>query len=229
MDTGAKRPLVIVGDSSFAEVAAEHFDAEGRYEVVAFGVHEAFRKQETLLGRPVHALETIDQHCSPETHDAFVALTYRELNRARTRICKEMKQRGYRLASYVSAHAFVWPKAPIGENCFIFENNVIQPFCSIGNNVILWSGNHVGHHSTIEDNVFVASHVVISGHCRIGRNTFIGVNATIADQVSIGEDNWIGPATLITKDTEADAMYRAESTIKSGAAAKRFFRVKSDA
>ncbi|MBS0250919.1 MAG: acetyltransferase [Proteobacteria bacterium] len=229
MTTHTKRPLVIAGDSSFAEVAAELFDAEGRYEVVAFAVHEAFRKKETLLGRPVHALEHLDRHCPPGTHDAFVALTYRELNRARARICKEMKQRGYHLASYISAHAYVWPKAPIGENCFIFENNVIQPFCSIGDNVILWSGNHIGHHSTIEDNVFVASHVVVSGHCRIGRNTFIGVNATIADQVSVAADNWIGPATLITKDTEADAMYRAESTPKGGVGAKRFFRVKSDA
>jgi sugar O-acyltransferase (sialic acid O-acetyltransferase NeuD family) len=223
-----KRCLVIIGDSSFAEVAAAMFEAEGRYRVAAFAVHEAFRKRETLLGRPIHALEQLNELCPPEIHDAFVALTYRELNRARARLCNEVKQKNYRLASYVSAQAFVWPEIPLGENCFIFEGNVIQPFCSIGNNVILWSGNHIGHHSTIEDNVFIASHVVVSGHCRIGRNSFIGVNATLADQVSVGADNWIGPGALITKDTEADAMYRAESTPKSSVGAKRFFRVKSD-
>lgn len=228
MTADSKRPLVIIGDSSFAEVASALFDADGRYHVVAFSVHEAFRKRDTLLGKPVYPLENLSERCPPETHDAFVALTYRELNRARARICGEMKQKGYRLATYVSANAFVWPEVPIGENCFIFENNVVQPFCSIGDNVILWSGNHIGHHSRIEDNVFIASHVVVSGHCTIGRNTFIGVNATLADQVSVGADNWIGPATLITKDTDVDAMFRAESTPKSSVGAKRFFRVKSD-
>ncbi len=223
-----KRRLVIIGDSSFAEVAAALFDAEGRYEVAAFAVHEAFRKHDTLLDRPLFALERLEEHCPPRTHDAFVALTYRELNRVRARLCVGVKQKGYQLASYVSPHAFVWPEVPLGENSFIFENNVVQPFCSIGNNVILWSGNHIGHHSTIEDNVFIASHVVVSGHCKIGRNSFIGVNATLADQVSVGADNWIGPATLITKDTEMDAMYRAESTPKSAVGARRFFRVKSD-
>ena len=47
--TSARRSLVIVGDSSFAEVASELFEAEGRYEVAAFAVHRVFRKRETLL------------------------------------------------------------------------------------------------------------------------------------------------------------------------------------
>jgi len=219
------RKLVIAGDSSFAEVACEMFDAEGRFEVAAFGVHRAFLKRDNLLGRPVHPLEDIATLCPPETHDAFVALTYRELNRARTRICAEMASKGYALASYVSPDAFVWRNVPIGRNSFIFENNVVQPFCSIGDNVILWSGNHIGHHSIVEDNVFLASQVVVSGHCRVGRNSFIGVNATIADGVTLAEDNWIGPNALITKDTEAGALYRTESTPKSAVGSLRFFRV----
>src|SRR5438552_8697844 len=185
----SKRNLVIVGDSSFAEVACELFDAQGKFEVVAFAVHQAYRKRDALLDRPVRAVEEIADLCPPTTHDAFVALTYRELNRARTRICAEVKSKGYNLAQYISDNAFVWRNVSIGENTFVFENNEVQPFWEIGSNVILWSGNHIGHHSVIEDNVFMASHVVISGHCRVGRNTFIGVNATVADGVSIAPDN----------------------------------------
>ena len=223
-----RRRLVIVGGSSFAEIAAELFDVEGRYQVTCFAVHAKYRHQETLLGRPLLAIEGLPSHCPPETHDVFVALTYGELNRARTRLCAEMKGLGYTLASYVSPAASVWRNVAIGENSFIFENNVVQPFCTIGNNVILWSGNHIGHHSVVEDNVFVASHVVVSGHCRIGRNSFLGVNATLADQVTLGTDNWVGPGTLVTKDTPDGAMYRAESTPVSSVGSRRFFRVKSD-
>jgi sugar O-acyltransferase (sialic acid O-acetyltransferase NeuD family) len=223
-----RRRLIIVGDSSFAEVACEMFDAAGDYEVACFAVHRQYLRRDTLLGRPVHAIEDIARICPPAETEAFVALTYRELNRVRTRICAEMRQRGYRLATYVSPQAFVWRNVRIGENCFIFENNVLQPFVSIGDNVILWSGNHVGHHSVLGDNIFVASHVVISGHVEIGDNCFLGVNATVADTVKIAADNWIGPNTLITKDTGPRQVYRAASTAPSPVDSFRFLRVRDD-
>lgn len=222
-----RKKLLIVGASSFAEVACELFDAAGEYEVVGFAVHAAFRNKDELLGRPVHAIETITASCPPADCEAFVALTYGELNRVRTRLCQEMKAKGYALAQYISPAAFVWRNVKIGENSFVFENNVIQPFCHVGANVILWSGNHIGHHSTIQDNVFIASHVVISGHVTVGRNSFLGVNATVADTVTVAEDSWIGPNALITKDTEAGGMYRAESTAKANVGSLRFFRVKA--
>ena len=64
----SNRRLVIVGDSSFAEVACELFDAQGRFEVCAFAVHAAYRKRETLLGRPIHAIEEIARACSPDQY-----------------------------------------------------------------------------------------------------------------------------------------------------------------
>ena len=218
-------PLVIVGDSSFAEIACEYFAAAGRYDVVGFTVDREFLKRDQLLGRPVFALDELTQRHPPERCSAFVALTYRELNRARARLVAKVRGLGYRLASYVSEHAFVWPNVSIGENCFIFEHNVIQPFVKIGDNVIAWSGNHIGHHTIIGDNVFLASHVVISGHVNIGNNCFFGVNATVADSIAIAEDNWIGPNTLISHDTAAGAMYRAEATPASKVQTYRFFKL----
>jgi sugar O-acyltransferase (sialic acid O-acetyltransferase NeuD family) len=226
--TVARRKLIIVGDSSFAEVACEMFDAAGAYEVVGFAVHRQYLRRETLLGRPVHALDDIEHiHPAAET-EAFVALAYRELNRARTRLCAEMKRRGYRLATYVSPQAFVWRNVSIGENCFIFENNVLQPFVTVGNNVILWSGNHIGHHAVLDDNIFIASHVVISGHVHVGANCFLGVNATVADTVRIAADNWIGPNALITKDTAPRQVFRTASTEPSSVDSFRFFKVRND-
>jgi acyl-[acyl carrier protein]--UDP-N-acetylglucosamine O-acyltransferase len=39
----------------------------------------------------------------------------------------------------------VFPGFELKENCFILEDNTIQPHAQIGANVTLWSGNHVGH------------------------------------------------------------------------------------
>lgn len=221
----AKKPLIIFGDTSFAEIAREYFDAHTEYETVSFTVHRAYRKQETLHGLPVTAYEELPDLYAPSEHAFFAAITYQKLNRFRAQIVTEAKQLGYALASYVSPNAFVWRNIKLGEHVFIFEDNTVQPFVSIGNNVILWSGNHIGHHSTIGDNVFVASHVVVSGHCSIGANCFLGVNATIGNNVTIAEDVWLGPSTSVTQDTPSGTLITVPKPEASKVDTYRYFKV----
>ena len=219
------RKLVIVGDSAFAEIAREYFDADTEYDVVAFSVESAFLKRDTLHGLPVLPFESLEQHCAPADHAVFAAVTYTQLNRLRARLAAQAKARGYALASYVSPRAFVWRNVQLGEHCFVFEHNTVQPFVRIGNNVVLWSGNHIGHHSVIEDHCFVSSHVVVSGFCRIGSSSFLGVNATLANNVTLGRDNWVGPNTVVMKDTADGALFKSEQPEPARVSAPRFFRV----
>lgn len=218
--------LIIVGDSAFAEIAYEYFDADSDYEVVAFSVERAFQKKEQLLGLPVVAFEDLKVKFEPSAHHVYVATVYTQLNRLRTRLAENAKAMGYTLASYVSSRAFIWRNVDLGEHCFIFEDNTVQPFSKIENNVVVWSGNHIGHHSIIRENCFIASHVVISGFCEIGKNSFIGVNATLANNVKIGKDNWIGPNVVITKNTEAGDLYKADQAESAKISAPRFFKIK---
>jgi UDP-3-O-[3-hydroxymyristoyl] glucosamine N-acyltransferase len=94
----------------------------------------------------------------------------------------------------------VFPGFEPRENCFILEDNTIQPFASIGDNVTLWSGNHIGNHAIIENDVFMASQVVVSDGVRIGQGSFVGVNVTIRDHVSIGKQCIFGAVALVLKD-----------------------------
>ena len=220
------RKLVIVGDSAFAEIAYEYFSVDTDYEVVAFSVEAAFLRQDSFHGLPVVAFEDLPQKFAPESHDVFVAITYTQLNRLRKRLSLSAKQRGYQLASYVSPRAFVWRNVEIGEHCFIFEDNTVQPFVKLGDNVVLWSGNHIGHHSVIGDNCFVSSHVVISGYCEIGNSTFLGVNSTLSNNVKVEKDNWIGPSVLISKNTQPSAVYSLAEVEPSRVSSLRLFKVK---
>jgi sugar O-acyltransferase (sialic acid O-acetyltransferase NeuD family) len=138
----------------------------------------------------------------------YVALVYTQLNRLRTRLAGAAKALGYPLASYVSSNAFLWRNVQLGEHCFVFENNVVQPFVTVGDNVVLWSGNHIGHHSRIRDNCFIASHVVVSGSVDIGENSFLGVNATLVNDITVGRDVWIGPDVTVTRDVAPGSVYR---------------------
>jgi sugar O-acyltransferase (sialic acid O-acetyltransferase NeuD family) len=204
--TGGK--LVIVGDSLFAQIAFEYFTHDSPYEVVAFAVESEYRKRDELFGLPVGDFESLTDRYDPADHSVYVALVYTQLNRLRTRLAAAAKDLGFSLASYVSSNAFVWRNVELGEHCFIFENNVVQPFVRIGDNVVLWSGNHIGHHSRIRDNVFISSHVVVSGSVEIGENSFLGVNSTLVNDITIGRDTWIGPHVTLTRDVAPASVYR---------------------
>jgi sugar O-acyltransferase (sialic acid O-acetyltransferase NeuD family) len=218
--------VVLVGDSALAEIAYEYFQSDSDFEVVAFSVEREYLRREQLFDLPVVPFEDLEFHFAPVDHHVFVAISYGQLNRLRTRLKDAAKAKGYQLASYVSSRAFVWKNVEIGEHCFIFEDNTIQPFVKVGNNVVLWSGNHIGHHSVIRDNCFISSHVVVSGYCDIGENCFLGVNSTVANNVVVARDNWINPTVAIMKDTAPDSFYKSIEVEPAKVGAKRFFRVR---
>ena len=41
------------------------------------------------------------------------------------------------MPSYISTKSATWPDLTVGSNCFILENQTIQPTVVIGNNVVL--------------------------------------------------------------------------------------------
>jgi sugar O-acyltransferase (sialic acid O-acetyltransferase NeuD family) len=195
-----KTRLVLIGDSAFAEVACEYFTEDSHYEVVGFSVERAYLRRDSFLGRPVVPFEEMESRFAPADHHFYAALVYTQGNRLRARLYAAAKAKGYRPASYVSRHAFVWRDAEIGEHCFVFEGNVIQPRVRIGDNVVLWSGNHIGHHSTIKAHCFLSSHVVLSGFVEVGESCFFGVNSAVGNNVTIGDHCLIGAGALVLRD-----------------------------
>ncbi len=210
-----KKPLVIFGAGDIAQLALYYFSVDSEYEVVAFTVDSAYLTSATFCGLPVIAFEEISKQYASDQYELFMALSYSKLNAFRKEKYLAVKAMGYRLASFISSHATVLNDGCIGENCFILEDNTIQPFVTIGNNVTLWSGNHIGHHSTIKDHCFIASHVVVSGGVEIGGQCFIGVNATLRDHIKIGEKCVIGAGALLLTDAEPEGVYIGTATERS--------------
>ena len=219
------KPIVIIGAGETAHLAYEYFTHDSNYTVAGFSQNQKYMTGSEFLGLPVVPLEEIRQHFPPSQYDGFVAMGSSRLNHDRADMYKTMKGLGYDLVSYISSRAFVWRNAVIGENCFIFEHNTVQPFVTIGNNVILWSGNHIGHRSVIGDNVFVSSHVVVAGSCEIGDNAFLGVNCTIIDKIKLEKDVFIGGGALVQKNVPAGSVIQSTSTETSKVSSYRLFRV----
>jgi sugar O-acyltransferase (sialic acid O-acetyltransferase NeuD family) len=202
-----KSRIVLFGNGQMAETAHVYLAYDSPYEVVAFAVDADRIQADAYRGLPLVAFEDLDKRYPPEGFGMFIPMSAKAVNTMRQRKYEAAKARGYRLVSYVSPRAMVCPETSIGDNCFIFEGNVIQPFARIGNNCILWSGNHIGHHSAIGNHCFLASHIVISGRCTVGNNCYFGVNSTVRDGVAIASRCIIGAGALIMRDTEEGQVY----------------------
>ena len=213
--------VIIFGVQDFAQLAKFYLDHDSEHEVVAFSVDAQYLPEtKTFEGLPVVEFETVEKSYAPSEFKFFAPMSPARMNRLRESVYQRIKEKGYELISYVSSKATVFPGVPIGDNCFILEDNTIQPFTSIGNNVVLWSGNHIGHHSVIKDHVSFTSHVVLSGHCVVESYAFFGVNATVRDRVRIAEGSFIAMAAAVTRDTEAWGVYKGNPAQKGDTLSK---------
>ncbi len=194
--------VVIVGTGDFARVAHVYLSRDTDWNIAAFAVHERYVTEPTFRGLPLVKLETLVETHPPCDYELLVAIGFSGVNAARAAVFKEVRASGYQCVTYVNSRVCQWGEVSLGQNVFIFENNVLQPFVTIGDNVIIWSGNHIGHDATVGDHCFIASHAVISGNVKIGPRCFIGVNATIRDGVDIAEECVIGAGALVLANTE---------------------------
>jgi sugar O-acyltransferase (sialic acid O-acetyltransferase NeuD family) len=219
-----KNKVIIFGNRDLAELAHYYLTKDTDYEVVGFTLNKSyinsdfFKPRGSLIEYPLIAFEELELLFPPNEYYLFAPMTGSKMNLNRKNIYEEGKKKGYNFISYISSKATTCDNL-IGENCFILEDNTIQPFTEIGDNVVLWSGNHIGHHSKIESHVFFTSHVVLSGNCYVKERSWFGVNSTIRDGVTIGEGCLIAMGSLITKSTENDSFYMGSPAKKQNKSA----------
>jgi sugar O-acyltransferase (sialic acid O-acetyltransferase NeuD family) len=204
--------LVIFGTGDIGRLAHFYFTRDSSHDVAGFTVDRAFRQSDEFAGLPLVDFENVAVAFPPSDYTMFVALSYANMNHLRAEKYRRARELGYQLVSYVSSKCTWLTEHPPGDNCFILEDNTIQPFVRIGNDVTLWSGNHIGHDSTIEDHCFITSHVVVSGNVRIGEYCFIGVNATLRNSITIASETLIGAASIVMRDTGPKSVYVPERT-----------------
>lgn len=197
---------VIIGTGAFGQIAQQYFEEYSKIKINKFAVSENVLSQNYNSAIEVISIEELLVE-DPDKFEIFIAIGYSKMNQIRTQIFQEFLTAGFSFLSFIHPQVKVWKNSSVGKNCFIFENNTLQPFTHIGDNTILWSGSFIGHHTIIGRNCFISSHAVIPGYCVVGDNSFIGVNATLHDGISIGENSLIGAGAIISKNTKPQSAY----------------------
>lgn len=193
--------VVVFGLQDFASLAHFYLREDSDLEVVGFTVHDEYLDRDKFEGLPVTPFETLNERYSQSDVTLFAPMAPNRANEDRLGIFEDGRKAGWSFASYVSSKATTFSDFSAGENCFILEDNTVQPFVQIGDNVMMWSGNHIGHHSIVADHVFIASHVVVSGHCELQSRCYLGVNSTLRDASRIGEGSIVAMGANVIADT----------------------------
>lgn len=201
------RPVVIFGNLRSASLAHFCLKHDSPFRVVGFTVDHAYITGLTYDGLPLVPFEVLEDHYPPSEYRLLIPMGYQQINGIRRARYEAAKQRGYDFISYVSSRASIWSDLVIGENVLIYEHAIIQPFARIGDNCIIRSGAHVSHHCTVESHAFVAAEVAMGGEGTIGEQAFVGVGAVLCDNIRIGARGFIGAGTVVTRSTDADAVY----------------------
>jgi sugar O-acyltransferase (sialic acid O-acetyltransferase NeuD family) len=201
------RPVVIFGDRSMASLTWHSLVFDAGRIVAGFTVENKYRIRNFHEGLPVVSFDEVESIFPPAQFEMIIPVGATQINGARRALWEIAKSKGYTLANLVSQRAHIWPDTPVGDNCLIFDQAVVQPFVRIGNNVIVRSGANIGHHSVIEDHCFIATGVITGGNVTIGEQCFVGIGAVIRDGIKLASRCLIGAGAVVMADTEADRVY----------------------
>lgn len=207
--------VVIFGAANYASFMHFYLSHDSPYDVVGFTVDAQFLKEDTMFGLPVVPFQNVQSVFSPSTHKMSVPLSFRNMNKVRAEKYAQAKAKGYELISYISSKAITWPGLVIGDNSYITEQVVINPFARIGNDIFVAPGCLIGHHSIVQDHCFLAGHSVLLGETTIGDFSFLGANSTIREGVRIARESLIGAGVTINHDTVEKGVYTGQPAVLS--------------
>jgi sugar O-acyltransferase (sialic acid O-acetyltransferase NeuD family) len=207
-------PLVIFGNGRMAEFAYARFRRDDRFRIVGFTVDQAVLDEPRLCDLSIVPFEKVAATHPPATTRMFIAVGPAQLNRLRAERILQARQMGYRLVTWVSAHAVIDPTVRIGENCSIGDGVTIGPNTVVEDGVSIASGSIIGHDCLLEQNCFIAINCSLNGGVRIGERAMLGAGAAIRDNVSIGADCVIGIGTAIVRDTPPETVFVAPEAVQ---------------
>jgi sugar O-acyltransferase (sialic acid O-acetyltransferase NeuD family) len=217
--------IVIFGAGKIAEVVHELLRGDPAHSVAGFTCDREFMVGAEKQGLPVVAFEEVETHFAPAAFAMLVAIGYQDVNTVRADRCRQAREKGYRLASWISPRAHVPKNCVFGENCVVMDGASLQPEARLGNDVFIWSGAVVGHHATIGDHCWLASNCTVSSTAVVEPFCFLGVNAAIGHAITIGARSIIGAGTVITRSTVPDGVYIAPDTERFRLDSRRFMKI----
>lgn len=112
--------------------------------------------------------------------------------KVKEKIVPQLKEKGAKFATIISATATVCERSVLGEGVVIFGDTGISVDVTIGNYVFFNSLGGIGHDTVIGDYCTFGPKVCISGHTKIGKCVNVGALASTYPGITVGDYATIG-------------------------------------
>lgn len=124
----------------------------------------------------------------------------------------EIKERGYRIESYIHRTACVETDS-LGEGNLIFEQAYIGMYARFGDGNIVYPKAMIAHHTKVGDFNYFAISTSVAGHVTVSDENFFGNNASTKDKIIIGKRNLIGANAYVQHDLSDENVIVPERSI----------------
>lgn len=197
--------LVIFGTSEMAKIAHFFFSQSANYEVAGFTVDSSYRDVDTFCGLEVFDFDRIAETHPPSDYQLFIAIGPTRMNMLREEKFLEAKNRGYKLASFVSDKAACY--SSVGENCFVADFANIQPFVVLGENTFVWEFALVANDASLGPHSYLAPRVSVSSFASVEKNCVLGTGSIIKTHARVAEFSLVGAGCYIASATVPSGVY----------------------
>lgn len=191
--------LIIIGTGSTAKVVSLFVERYKLFNLLGFAVNKSYIKERTFCGKPVYAIENLDDIIDKENDFLFVAILWNRLNADRKKVYLTLKQAGYKFANLIAPNAIV--KGDLtGDNSWISDFAIVEVGSTIGANCFINSSAFIADNCVISDHCFIAVKSLVAGGCKVGEQSFIGLNATLFDDTVVGKKCIVGACTAVKRN-----------------------------
>jgi len=190
-----KQKITIIGSGTYGEVIYELATSLG-HEVIGFYDDNKSKHGSYISSVPV--LGGINfQNIDVENNSFVVAIG---ANDARTKLSKELVNRGGVLPSLIHPSAIISMSATIGQGCIIHANSFVWTNVVIEDFTIVSVNSNIAHHTILHSGCFVSTGCNVGANIEIGQKCFIGIGAILMTGIEqVGKSALIGAGSVVIK------------------------------
>jgi sugar O-acyltransferase (sialic acid O-acetyltransferase NeuD family) len=120
-------------------------------------------------------------------------------NRARRRLCEDIRARGGVLATVIDPTCVISPFSEIGAGVYIAAFSRVLTGARVGDFALIEGTSHVGADSELGTGAFLGPGCKLTGGSRIGEDAMIGAGAAVLGR-SVGAGAIVGANATVTRD-----------------------------
>ncbi|MBE6737523.1 MAG: acetyltransferase [Ruminococcaceae bacterium] len=208
-----KKKIIVFGNTEYSYMIADYIQRLCEAEIAAFCVNEKYISNPAFYGIPVVPFESVEERFSPESVEFVLGLGYKSMNTIREKVYNIIKEKGYRIASFVHPTAVV-ETDDLGEGNIILSGAYIGYGTKIGNANVFWNGCNIAHNVQIGDYNYFAPSVTFGGFTVVGNNCFFGLGSTVKNRLYIADKTLVGAGAYLNTSTDTYDVYVPARTVK---------------